>query len=108
MPKQSTTDIPTISAGGETTRSVWQWLNWIGDLFPTAAVLLLLAAVAYFGHRYDWKMPKFSTLSNGGVAADEPDWCPEHGVLESQCVECLTKRKLLPQPADFGWCKLHG
>src|SRR5207249_7001821 len=34
------------------------------------------------------------------------DWCEEHGVPESICVEC--NKDLLPKEQEYGWCKVHG
>jgi len=80
----------------------------IADLrqhIPTLAVVILLAALGLYGHYSDWRLPKFSTLV--GRAIDQhDDWCEEHGVPESQCVECHAD--LLPRGADYGWCKEHG
>lgn len=34
------------------------------------------------------------------------DWCAEHNVPDSACVECHPD--LLPRAKSFGWCKIHG
>ncbi|HJT35709.1 MAG TPA: efflux RND transporter periplasmic adaptor subunit [Pirellulales bacterium] len=72
---------------------------------PTLFVLVMLAAVAYWGHQTDWTLPKFSTLIGRG---DEPSeaWCQEHNVAESQCIEC--QPDLTTPDKDYGWCKEHG
>ena len=54
---------------------------------PNLIVFTALGGLLYFGHHTGWKMPKFSALT-GGTQADEDDWCPEHLVPESQCIEC--------------------
>ncbi|MGD0898703.1 MAG: efflux RND transporter periplasmic adaptor subunit [Thermoguttaceae bacterium] len=72
---------------------------------PTLMVMGLLAALGAYGHHSGWKLPKFSALAGNGVAERE-DWCEEHGVPESQCVEC--NADLLPRGKDYGWCKEHG
>ena len=36
----------------------------------------------------------------------QPDWCDEHNVPESMCVEC--NPKLCPLGKDYGWCSVHG
>lgn len=72
---------------------------------PTLCVMVALAGLGIYGHRTDWKLPKFSTLTGNAVAATD-DWCEEHGVPESQCVEC--RPDLLPHGQDYGWCKTHG
>ncbi len=50
-------------------------------------------------------MPSFSQLG-GKPAVVAEDWCPEHLVPESQCVECQTA--LMPKPKEFGFCQKHG
>ena len=72
---------------------------------PTLLVMAALAGLGVYGHRSDWKLPKFSSLIGNGAEARD-DWCDEHGVPESQCVEC--RPDLLPRGTDYGWCKAHG
>ena len=72
---------------------------------PTLAVTTVLVGLGLYGHYSDWKLPKFSALTGNGAAARD-DWCEEHGVPESQCVECHPD--LLPRGKDYGWCKEHG
>jgi cobalt-zinc-cadmium efflux system membrane fusion protein len=71
---------------------------------PTIVVFLALAGLAYWGHAADWKLPKLSALW-GDRAAPAPEWCPEHGVPESVCVEC--RPALLPRHT-VAYCKKHG
>jgi len=77
----------------------------LGCQVPTFLVMAMLAGVGIYGHYSDWKLPKFSALV-GGSAGERDDWCEEHGVPESQCVEC--RPNLLPRGKDYGWCKEHG
>ena len=72
---------------------------------PTLAVMAVLVGLGIYGHHSDWKLPKFAALAGNGVAARD-DWCEEHNVPESQCVECHPD--LLPRGKDYGWCKEHG
>lgn len=72
---------------------------------PTLMVMALLAGLGAYGHHSGWKLPKFSALAGNGIAIRD-DWCDEHGVPESQCVECHPD--VLPRGKDFGWCKEHG
>jgi len=53
----------------------------------------------------DWTVPKFSALVGEGPSIRK-DWCEEHNVPESKCVEC--NPTLLPKGADYGWCAEHG
>ncbi len=80
-------------------------LAWLAQHTPTLCVMVALAGLGVYGHHTDWKLPKFSTLTGNHVAATD-DWCEEHGVPESQCVECHPD--LLPRGKDYGWCKAHG
>jgi cobalt-zinc-cadmium efflux system membrane fusion protein len=50
-------------------------------------------------------MPSFSSLTDGAAGVKD-DWCGEHGVPESACVEC--NPDLMPRPKGYGWCKEHG
>lgn len=80
-------------------------LQWLRDALPTAAIVAALAGLAYWGHRNEWTLPKFSALI-GQEAVDEDDWCGEHNVPASQCIEC--NKQLAPPLEDFGWCRVHG
>jgi multidrug efflux pump subunit AcrA (membrane-fusion protein) len=70
-------------------------------------VLALLAGVLYYGHHSGWKVPRFSAL-RGAASEPEPhvEWCQEHSVPESICVEC--QPNLYPKGKQYGWCKVHG
>lgn len=81
---------------------IWQRLRHV---LPTLAVVLALVGLASWGHMADWQLPKFSALFGSQVAATE-DWCADHNVPESQCIECHPN--LLPPVKDHGWCKVHG
>jgi membrane fusion protein, heavy metal efflux system len=72
---------------------------------PTATVVFLLGGLACWGHYSDWNIPKFSSLVHKNVHQVD-DWCDEHNVPESQCIEC--NPKLVPNLADYGWCPEHG
>jgi membrane fusion protein, heavy metal efflux system len=81
------------------------FLARLAGALPTACVLVLLAALAYWGHHLGWALPTFASLT-GKEAKENDDWCEAHGVPESQCVEC--NPALLPRGQEFGWCKTHG
>ncbi|MGV3483999.1 MAG: efflux RND transporter periplasmic adaptor subunit [Planctomycetaceae bacterium] len=68
-------------------------------------VLVGFAAVFYYGHHNDWRIPKFAALT-GTVEPVVSDWCEEHAVPESICVEC--DPTLMPKGPDYGWCEVHG
>lgn len=76
----------------------------LGSIGPTS-VLIGFAAVFYYGHQNDWRIPKFASLT-GTVQPAVSDWCEEHGVPESICVQC--DPTLMPKGPDYGWCEAHG
>src|SRR5215813_3123570 len=67
---------------------------------PTVLVLALLGGIAYAGHHLGWSFPTFAALT-GSAAKEKDDWCEEHGVPESICVEC--NKDLLPKEQEYGW-----
>lgn len=71
---------------------------------PTLAILALLGGVAAWGHSTGWTLPKRATLA--GETSEKDDWCAEHGVPESACVEC--NHGLMPHAPSFGWDAVHG
>jgi len=79
--------------------------GWLRQSAPTAAIVLLLAGLALWSHLIGWRVPKFSALLGGSQNADQ-DWCTEHNVAESQCIDC--NPNLVPAQKDFGFCKVHG
>jgi multidrug efflux pump subunit AcrA (membrane-fusion protein) len=72
---------------------------------PNVAAFVLLAGVFYLGHQTGWKLPKMSALT-AKEAPHPDDWCHEHLVPESQCVEC--QDDLLPKGPTYGFCRKHG
>jgi cobalt-zinc-cadmium efflux system membrane fusion protein len=72
---------------------------------PNLLVFLALAAIFWFGHHTGWKLPRSSELF-GGAPSEADDWCAEHLVPLSQCVECHPE--LLAKPPSFGFCQKHG
>jgi cobalt-zinc-cadmium efflux system membrane fusion protein len=93
-------DAPTVPVASRQTP--WQVLRRSA---PAAIVVVVLAGIAIWGHTADWTLPKFSTLLGNEVKEDQ-DWCKQHNVPDSQCIEC--KRWLLPAQKDYGWCQEHG
>ncbi len=75
------------------------------ERYLMSSCLGLLAAVLAFGHHAGWKMPKASELFGASARADA-DWCSEHLVPESACIEC--QDGLLPKAEEFGFCRAHG
>src|SRR5262249_16917627 len=79
---------------------------------PSVGILVILGALAAWGHSTDWTLPKFSALMGGSGSASgkcqpgEDGWCKEHNVPEAECIEC--NAQLFPAIQDYGWCKEHG
>ena len=76
----------------------------LGSIGP-ALVLTAFAGVFAYGHHTDWTLPKFAELT-GSPEPAIADWCTEHSVPESICVEC--DPALMPAGPDHGWCNEHG
>jgi len=82
-----------------------RWWTTALNAVPNLVVFSLLGGVMYVGHHTGWKLPKMSELMGATtVAAD--DWCAEHLVPESECIECRTD--LLPKGKPIGFCREHG
>src|SRR4051812_28273197 len=92
---QSGASISPESAASEPERAgFWQRLRTTG---PTIAVIVGLVSFAVWGHVSEWKIPKLSSLFGAG-AEQKADWCDEHNVPESTCVEC--NKSLCPPGVD--------
>lgn len=77
----------------------------VSAAFAVGCVIGVTAGVAALGQATGWHLPKASALR--GEAATEPDdWCQEHGVPESACVEC--RPDLLPRGKVYKPCRDHG
>ena len=96
---------PNVTTDAPTAAPRFRVLARLARSIPTLIVMALLAGIGWYGHHSGWKLPKFSALA-GNDAAKREDWCEEHGVAESQCVEC--RPDLLPREKDYGWCDEHG
>jgi cobalt-zinc-cadmium efflux system membrane fusion protein len=79
--------------------------GWLLRSIPTALALAGLVGVVWAGQAAGWRPPKASALL-GEERREADDWCEEHSVPESICVEC--DKDLLPRPPHFGWCKEFG
>lgn len=84
---------------------VWKIVAAALGGIPAVITFGVLGGVAYWGYQHDWTLPKFSAM-NGEAPKGKEDWCAEHGVPESVCVECDTD--LMPKLAPVGWCKQFG
>lgn len=80
------------------------WLTAVNAL-PNLIVFLMLGGLMYVGHHTGWKIPRLSEL-RGTATASFDDWCAEHLVPESLCIEC--QPDLLPKGELFGFCQEHG
>jgi cobalt-zinc-cadmium efflux system membrane fusion protein len=79
-------------------------VGFLAGVAPTLVVMGLIGAIGWWGVSTDWKLTKFSALS--GEKAEADDWCAEHAVPESICVEC--NPDLMPKPKPRGWDRVHG
>lgn len=102
--KQAPTKSAAVTGASSVPQERTSFFGWLARAFPTFAVLLLLGGIAFVGHHTGWSVPKFSTLF-GKTTAEKDDWCAEHSVPESICVEC--NESLMPKPKST-WCRVHG
>lgn len=94
----------SIATPIDSSKSPDTWLAWLGRSGPTLLVFVLLGGVAYLGHHTGWTIPKFADLFSRSNS-EKNDWCEEHSVPESICVEC--NESLMPRPKST-WCPIHG
>ncbi len=80
-------------------------LGLLGHLIPTVLGLGCIAGVVFIGQKTGWNLPKFSAL-RGEAGPEKGDWCSEHSVPDSICVEC--KKECMPRGKEYGWCRKHG
>jgi cobalt-zinc-cadmium efflux system membrane fusion protein len=80
-------------------------LGRLGQTVPALLVFSALGSLLAWGHQTGWTFPRFSSLS-GAAPEVQDDWCSQHSVPDSRCVEC--NPDLLPRPKAHGWCKRHG
>jgi cobalt-zinc-cadmium efflux system membrane fusion protein len=80
------------------------FVAWAVRTSPTLFVICLLAGLAYWGHHTGWTIPKFNELF-GAQETPKDDWCQEHSVPESICIEC--NESLMPR-IKSSWCRVHG
>jgi cobalt-zinc-cadmium efflux system membrane fusion protein len=74
-------------------------------MVPAVSALVLTAATVGAGAANHWRIKPFSELT-GRASKEADDWCTDHGVAKSSCVEC--DRALFPRRPVYGWCKTHG
>lgn len=103
-PSQPAT-LPTSLAEPQSSKrrtSIWRlFFNGL----PNLVVFSMLAGVFYVGHHTGWKLPHLSALQ-GKTTTSVDDWCSEHLVPASKCVEC--NADLYKKPKSFGFCRVHG
>jgi cobalt-zinc-cadmium efflux system membrane fusion protein len=100
----SLTTLPK-STGSIPAESSKHYLKSVFRAVPNMIVFAILAGTIYVGHQTGWKLPSFSELT-GQSFTTIGDWCTDHLVPESQCVEC--KPDMLPKGKEFGFCREHG
>lgn len=104
-PPRPGTAPPTAEARPGLTPRRPLWKTLVGAL-PNLVVFSLLGGVMYLGHHTGWKLPKLSALTGDSTVEGVDDWCTEHLVPESTCIECQVD--LLPKEKPFGFCQEHG
>lgn len=97
--------VPTAPAGAAA-RGVGHWVKKaVSFLVATTLACAFIAGLVAIGQHTGWRMSKFSVLlGDAGPAKD--DWCAEHSVPDTQCVEC--RKECMPRGKESGWCRVHG
>ncbi len=72
---------------------------------PTLLVLIALCGVGFWGHKNDWRAPKFASMFSSPSHRQAEDWCAEHNVPDSRCIKCHPE---LAGETAKDWCKEHG
>lgn len=98
--------VPPVPAPPVKPRPVRRAVGIFGRLLPMAFALGCVAGLIYLGRETGWSLPKLSALRGKEGAEKERDWCAEHGVPESECVECNSD--LLPRGKRVKWDKEFG
>jgi membrane fusion protein, heavy metal efflux system len=103
--ERSETDRAAASRASQPAGALKRFLLLVIHQVPTVLIVATFAGLGAYGHFTHWKLPKFSALT-GSAGSIRKDWCEEHGVPESKCVEC--NPDLMPKGPDYGWCAEHG
>ncbi len=77
-------------------------LSWI----PSLLVICALLGLASYGHRSDWKLPAFTSLTSASPTAPSAAWCESHGVSEAECIVC--DPDLIEAADELEFCRQHG
>lgn len=94
-----------VAAANANRRGVLAILQSVVHRFPTLLVLITLFTVGFWGHKNDWRAPKFASLFGSPTPREAEDWCAEHSVPESRCIKCHPE---LAGEKAKDWCKEHG
>lgn len=80
-------------------------LRVLGNVVPLAFAFACVVGLFALGRGTGWSLSKLSAL-RGEEREKETEWCAEHGVPESECVEC--NPDLLPRIKGVKWDKEFG
>ncbi|MCK6458066.1 MAG: efflux RND transporter periplasmic adaptor subunit [Phycisphaerae bacterium] len=86
-------------------RGLRRRLERLAHTLPTVLVLIALSGIGWWGHKNEWRAPKFASVFGAPPAREPEDWCLEHNVPESRCIKCHPE---LAGEAAADWCKEHG
>jgi cobalt-zinc-cadmium efflux system membrane fusion protein len=98
-------EAPPATPPAPRARPAARLLGRVAHAAPSLLVFTALGGLLVWGHQTGWTPPRFSWLT-GSAASGKDDWCGQHNVPDSQCVEC--NPDLMPRPKPHGWCRQHG
>lgn len=105
QPSSSTLQDSSSQSHPVSSRRVPTIVHRVLDWMPSILTVATLAGLAWFGHRNDWKLPKFSSLTSL-ESNEEKAWCDSHGVSEADCIVC--KPELIEESPELVYCNQHG
>lgn len=80
-------------------------LDLLGGFLATSLGIAALVGTLCLGQATGWNLPALP-VALAGEAPAKDDWCDEHSVPESLCVECSAE--IMPREKERGWCREHG
>ncbi|MFO0802687.1 MAG: efflux RND transporter periplasmic adaptor subunit [Gemmataceae bacterium] len=98
-------DVESAAPPSAASRPRLRVFRLVGRVLSLALSMGCLLGVAAIGRATGWHIPKASSYFHE-TESEPDDWCKEHGVSESGCVEC--RPWLFVKVKTYKWCREHG
>jgi cobalt-zinc-cadmium efflux system membrane fusion protein len=99
-------DVAVAQPEEEPARKQGSLLQVVISALPAVAVFAVLGGVALWGHLSHWKFPVAAAVGGNSNDGNSDDWCDEHAVPNSICVECNPGK--FPDVPHFDWDADYG